>query len=220
MENNISEKYAVYTVGADGKNVLSVVVDSHDEAKKELEKLKSGTDCIKINRCKVENFAKEGEKITESVEVECWKKENEPSPDKLSNFQKSAEVLSVAPIENNNLGAGGSASAVNDIAKPALSIKETLKSNLESFYNYYSVDGDFIGVKYGFFPYMESVNSSGQNSVSENIGSNPLPSEADEIKKLTNEISELKSKINELISVEKEENKNESKDEDKSDDES
>lgn len=221
MDNNIqssvSEKYAVYTLGADGKDVLSVVVDSHDDAKKELEKLKSGTACIKINKSKVENFGKEGEKTIESVEVECWKKENESSSgDKLSSFQKAPEAT---PVSAN----GGEAPAINSLPNPIN--ENSFQKKLNAFYDYYSHSGDIIGVGFGFFPApiasLETTSAIASqvpaNGSSDNASGQALPSsesgikggdEKDEIKKLTAEISELKEKINELVKVEKEEHEN------------
>jgi hypothetical protein len=211
VTNNISEKYAVYTVGSDGKSVLSVVVDSHDEAKRELEKLKSGTACVKINKSKVENFGKDGEKVVESIEVECWKKEDEVAGDKLSSFQKAPETAPVAPASTDasgNLGAGGTAPLS---AEP---VKKSFKENLEAFYGYFSADGDLIGVGYGFFPSaIKPESSNGTQSLSGNVGADGKPEvvidEKEEIKKLTAEVAEMKEKLNELVSLEKKEHDDE-----------
>jgi hypothetical protein len=210
-QSNVSEKYAVYTVGSDGKSILSVVVDSHDEAKKELEKLKSGTACVKINKSKVENFGKDGEKIIESTEVECWKKEDNASSsvEKLSSFQKAQEMAApvIADGSGDNLNAGG-----NTIIPAAIeTAKKSFKEKLEVFYGYFSNHGDLMGIGYGFFPStVKAVESNGVGSPSGNIGTDGKPEiivdEKEEIKKLAAEVAELKEKISELISLEKEEN--------------
>jgi hypothetical protein len=205
---NMTEKYAVYSLGADGKDVLSVVVDTQDEAKKELEKLKSGTTCIKINKSKVENFGKDGEKVIESVEVECWKKENEVAGDKLSSFQKAPD----APVVSNS---GSSPNAGGDsVASPT---PKTYQEKLNLFYNYYSNDGDLIGVGFGFFPSTKTESSNGTELPSGNVGADGKPEvvidEKEEIKKLTAEVAEMKEKLNELVSLEKGEDDGDEKEE-------
>jgi hypothetical protein len=212
VASNVTEKYAVYSLGADGKDVLSVVVDTQDEAKKELEKLKSGTACVKINKSKVENFGKDGEKIIESVEVECWKKENEVAGDKLSSFQKTPEVAVVPPMVA-GAGLNGGGSSTPTIAEPA---KKTFKEKLEMFYGYFSTDGDLMGVGYGFFP-TAKPEISGAELSSGNVGADGKPAviidEKEEIKKLTAEVAEMKEKLNELVSLEKGEDDGEEKEE-------
>lgn len=205
---NILEKYAVYTVGSDGKSVLSVVVDSHDEAKKELDKLKSATTCVKINKSRVENFGKEGEKVIESTEVECWKKENDTaSGDKLSTFQKAPEAVAPAITD----GTGGS--NVTGSALPAVTeqVKKTFKEKLEAFYDYFSNHGDLIGLGYGFFPSTVKPESS-NGTPSGNIGTDGKPEvvvdEKEEIKKLTEEVAGMKEELSKLVSLEKGEGDN------------
>lgn len=228
IQNNVSEKYAVYTVGSDGKNVLSVVVDSHDEAKKELEKLKIGTACVKINKSKVENFGKDGERTIESTEVECWNKENE-GDSKLSSFQKAPDTT----LESN----GGEAKAPT-INSPA--VANSFQGKLNAFYDYYSNSGDLMGIGFGFFPppaekteikseptaviaqpTITPLEASPALSVPiQSQPPAPIDSgvmvdgqkkdegvDSNDIKKLTNEVAGLKEKINELINAEKDEDK-------------
>ncbi len=225
MENSISEKYAVYTISSDGKESLSVVVDSHEQAKKELDKLKSGTTCVKINKTKIENFGKEGEKVIESSEVECWKADDNSGSDKLSSFQKAPDATSSASgVEPNKMVEPVVVSGLTDTIK-----KKTFQEKLNSFYDFYSHSGDLIGVGFAFFPAPTGVleattattidnntNSSGQTLPSSESGIKE-GDEKDEIKKLTAEVSELKEKINELISVEKEEDADEEDGKDKGD---
>lgn len=228
--NNISEKYAVYiNGGGDAKDVLSVVVDSSDEAKKELEKLKQGSACVKIKKSKVENFGGANERVIESSEVECWKKEND-SADKLSAFQKTSETTPVAAVGGDVGKIEPIANSIGNVA-PAVNIpvkESALQKNLNSFFEFYSNDGDFLGLKYGFFIAPEKKEEPVSNTESDAAGltqnppsQNQMPVATEnvlvdgekkiegnitaEMKKLTDEIADLKTKINELVEGKKEE---------------
>lgn len=201
-------KYAVYSVGGDGKDVLSVAVDSHDGAKMELEKLKSGNGivCVKIKKCKVENFGKEGEKILESEEVECW---NKPADDaqKLSSLHQSTNGAASTPSPaaapapspvtvsaqagDNSMSAGG-----------AVSEKD---KELISFLNDYADNGDLMGLGYGFFK-KKSANENGSASsmttpVNANGNTSSTPSEktfqveGDEVKIKKDRLHKLKEEL-------------------------
>lgn len=196
-------KYAVYSVGGDGKDVLSVAVDSHDAAKTELEKLKSGNGivCIKIKKCKVENFGKEGERIIESEEVECW---NKPSGDaqKLSSLHQQSPAAAPAPSSSLTsnpapvqpdaaFGAGGTTASEKD-------------KDMISFLNDYADNGDLMGLGYGFFK--EKVASENGGAVSmptTNTGGTPTPKpsfevEGDEVKIKKDRLHKLKEELESL----------------------
>lgn len=226
---NISEKYAVYTnSGSDPKDVLAVVVDSHDQAKAELEKFKGSAACVTIKKSKVENFGKEGERVTESSEVECWRKQNEGS-EKLSGFQKSSDTIVAA--------SGGDTQVVSSTP-----IVSAFQKNADIFYEYYSNSGDLLGLGFGFFGDAQknveqsvaippAINAGGESSLTQpspqaqppviatTNNNEPVVSAEKkvdgatvdgniEIKNLATEVSQLKEKINELIVQKKDTDKN------------
>jgi len=199
-------KYAVYSVGGDGKDVLSVAVDSHDAAKTELEKLKSGNGiaCIKIKKCKVENFGKEGERIIESEEVECW---NKPSGDaqKLSSLHQQSSAAAPAPSSStatatatpapvqadaNSMGAGG---AVSEKEKEVI-----------AFLNDYADTGDLLGLGYGFFKEKSSNGNGGAAPIIGNNNTGGAPAvktfevEGDEVKIKKDRLHKLKEELESL----------------------
>lgn len=71
MDENVSIKHAVY-INKDGKDVLEVVRDTPEQAKADMEKLKSQSSRIRIEKANIQNFGKDGEKIVSSQIIESW----------------------------------------------------------------------------------------------------------------------------------------------------
>jgi len=92
MEDSTAVKFVIYT---DDQSEPKTVVDTLDEAKKELETLKGQHTKVKIDKATVKNFGKDNEEIVASETAEKWEKETpkdpEPAPAATPDSEKEGD---------------------------------------------------------------------------------------------------------------------------------